>query len=123
MVTLLRTATAKIKTCHFCQKPGHIKRDCWKLAQLQAAKGAGKKTKHAANKATSKQKDCKESSDSDEEALVVGYAISATSKNLWIVDSGATCHMCNDKSLFSELTTLRKQQEISLGDGRVLEEC
>ena len=60
-------------------------------------------------------------SDSDEEALVVGYALSATSKNLWIVDSGATCHMCNDKSLFRELTTLRKQQEISLGDGRVLE--
>ena len=88
---------------------------------MQAAKGIGKKTKHAANKVTSKQKDCEESSDSDEEALVVGYALSATSKNLWIVDSGATCHMCNDKSLFRELTTLRKQQEISLGDGRVLE--
>lgn len=28
--------------------------------------------------------------------------------------------MCNDKSLFSELTMLRKQQEIALGDGHVL---
>ena len=113
-------------TCHFCRKPGHIKRDCWKLAQLQAAKpGAGKKghkPKHAANKVTSKQKGSAAVS-GDEEALVVGYALATPgiSKNLWIVDSGATCHMCNDKTLFSELETLREPQEVSLGDGHVLE--
>ena len=72
----------KIKTCHFCWKPGHIKRDCWKLAQLQAGKGAGKKGKYAVNKAANKRKGHEESSDSDEEALVVGYALAANSKNL-----------------------------------------
>ena len=114
----------KSRTCHFCGKPGHIKRDCWKLAELQAVKEAGKKGnrhKHTANKVTIKQKDREVSSDSDNEALVVGYALAATSKKLWIVDSGATCHMCNDKTLFSELTILRKPQEVSLGDGHVLE--
>ena len=37
---------------------------------------------------------------------------------MWITDSGATCHMCNDES-FSELNVLKKPQ-VSVGDGHVL---
>ena len=112
------------RTCHFCGKPSHIKRDCYKLAELQPVKEAeskGNKHKHTAYKVTIKQKDREVSSDSDKEALVADYGLAATSKKLWIVDSGATCHMCNDKTLFSELTILRKPQEGSLGDGHGLE--
>ena len=60
------------RTCHFCGKPGHIKRDCWKLAELQAVKEAekkGNKHKHTANNVTIKQKDCEMSSDGDKEPL------------------------------------------------------
>ena len=74
------------------------------------------KPKHSANKA-----DTKEQVSSDDEALVVCHALSATSRGNWIVDSGATCHMCNDKKLFTELSSLRRPQEITLGDGHVLE--
>ena len=35
----------------------------------------------------------------------------------WIVDSGATCHMCNDRSLFIELRKLDNPLEVTLGDG------
>ena len=47
---------------------------------------------------------------SSREAMVVGYAFSVTSKNEWIVDSGATSHMCNNKELFVELNELTPPQ-------------
>lgn len=115
--------------CHFCRKPGHLKRECWKLAaQSEAGKKAGKssgKPKHAANQVTEKQQDHHQQTDDAEalsecEALVVGHALSIVSKEIWIIDSGATCHMCSDESFFSELRKLDDVQEVSLGDGRVL---
>ena len=109
----------KLLTCHFCKKPGHFKRNCRKLAQLQKNEKAVKPiAKHSASKATTNEQ--VSSSTSDDEALVIGHALSATSRGNWIVDSGATCHMCNDKELFKGLSPLRKPQEVTLGDGRVL---
>ena len=35
----------------------------------------------------------------------------------WIVDSGATDHMCSNKSLFLSLTKLSNPQSIGLPDG------
>ena len=46
---------------------------------------------------------------------------SANKKNVgWIIDSGATCHMCNDVNAFTEYVTLKQSQEISLGDGHIV---
>ena len=62
-------------------------------------------------------------SDSDVVALVVHEMAlsSANKKNVgWIIDSGATCHMCNDINAFTEYVTLRQPQEISLGDGHIV---
>ena len=76
--------------------------------------------KLSARNATEKEQ--KSSSTSDDEAMVVNHTLVAThSSENWIVDSGATCHMCNDKKLFRELRNLNEPQEISLGDGHVLE--
>ena len=64
-------------------------------------------------------------SDSDEVGLVVQHVLSAdvvkksTGTN-WIVDSGATCHVCNDSSLFIELHNLKNPLDIILGDGHTL---
>ena len=37
-------------------------------------------------------------------------------KNYWIVDSGATCHMCYDTRSFINLKRLETAEEITLGD-------
>ena len=88
-------------TCHFCKKPGHFKRNCRKFAaQLQV----NDNPKHSANKAAAKEQES--SSTSNDEAMVVSHALSATSRGNWIIDSGATCHMCSDKKLFRELNYL-----------------
>jgi len=57
--------------------------------------------------------------------LVVQHAFSANVINNsngahWIVDSGATCHVCNDRNLFIELNNLKSPLDIVLGDGRTL---
>ena len=70
----------------------------------------------------------KESKDSDSDdsvvGLVTGQLLSATTSNevgSWIVDSGATCHLCNDRSIFTVFNSLENPQEIVLGDGHTLD--
>ena len=63
--------------------------------------------------------------DSDEVGLVFQHALSADVANKqahteWIIDSGDTCHVCHDRSLFTELQNLKKPLDIILGDGRTL---
>lgn len=68
-------------TCHFCQKPGHFKKDCRKFL-------ASQKFKQDAKTAETLEKE-----ESDTEVFV---ALITVSKGSWIVDSGATCYMCRD---------------------------
>ena len=44
----------------------------------------------------------------------------AKSKDDWIVDSGATCHMCNDQSMFMDLKQVGPNEKVTLGDGNSL---
>ena len=39
----------------------------------------------------------------------------------WILDSGATCHMYNNKDLFTSLHTLQTPLNITVGDGHNLQ--
>ena len=51
--------------------------------------------------------------------FVLEQVLTAKSCKEWIVDSGATTHMCNDKTLFTEMNVVN-DVKVSLGDGRVL---
>ena len=67
------------------------------------------------------------STDSESTGLVVQHALSTkcttkcTSHDQWILDSGATCHMCNKKELFNQFHTLQAPLNVTLGDGRSLQ--
>ena len=37
------------------------------------------------------------------------------------MDSGATCHLCNDRSMFTLFDSLENPQEVVLGDGHTLD--
>ena len=41
--------------------------------------------------------------------------------NAWILDSGATCHVCNNEKMFIEFNPLKRAQSVILGDGHRLE--
>ena len=38
----------------------------------------------------------------------------------WIVDSGVTSHICNDRKQFVRLYPLKHSVEVKVGDGRIL---
>ena len=116
--------------CHFCKKFGHIQRNCHELERKLALERGSpssrqfKRTEHKINSVNAR--DQYNSSDSKVVSLVVQdqHALSVGVNNQadveWIVDSGATCHVCHDNSLFSELQNLEKPLDIVLGDGRTL---
>ena len=65
----------------------------------------------------------RESSGSESSGLIVSHALSVSSSSdqcAWIVDSGATCHMCRDSKSFTTLHQLEDPIDVVLGDGRAL---
>ena len=46
--------------------------------------------------------------------------LETTHESQWIINSGATSHMCTDRRMFTELRPLSKSLEVKLGDGHVL---
>ena len=117
--------------CNFCKRFGHIQQNCHELEKKLALERAGpsschyKKTKHKVNSVNTRSQS--DDTDSDEVGLVVRdqHVLSADVTNKqaeieWIVDSGATSHVCHDRSLFTELQNLEKPLDIILGDGRTL---
>ena len=61
------------------------------------------------------------SSDDENDALIATHALQAGSVGNWIVDSGATCHMCSNKKMFVDLNPLEEPMEVTLGDGHTLQ--
>ena len=97
---LLSKGTKKSFTCHYCKKPGHFK-NCRKFAQAQSGEKKGKSKK-------------------SHEPMIISNALVARSRSDLIVDSGATSHMCNDRSMFTELKKLSSGDKVALGDGSSL---
>ena len=76
-----------------------------------------------ANKSDSKQKAHATKSNHDDSesdcGLAVFHALGACNvKKRWIIDSGATCHMCNDKTDFTDF--VEQDTDVILGDGHHL---
>ena len=108
--------------CYHCGKFGHIKRDCRELAKSERRFDSSqitKETEHHAHKSSMKRR-VSSSSDSQNAGLVVSHVLSAGQRDGWIVDSGATCHMCSDRRLFVELHNVTEPLEVVLGDGHTL---
>jgi hypothetical protein len=81
------------RTCHYCGKPGHLIRDCH--ARVRA--------EHAGSQA---------------KALMAGLgAISCCSSTAWLVDSGASHHVCSDRAMFDDLSESRVQSVITANHG------
>ena len=53
--------------------------------------------------------------------MLISHALSARSSRDWVVDSGATCHMSNDRSLFAEMRELPSSEKVTLRDRHDLE--
>lgn len=86
--------------CHNCHGIGHIRKDCWKL----------KKKPNVDQKATVVE----ENKDFENYCFILNG-----SQGVWVVDSGATCHICSDKSEFVQIDTTW-QEKVTVANGDVV---
>src|SRR4051812_46895009 len=93
---VLHKESSNLGNCYYCKKPGHFKRDC--LKRQKALKKAGKRSDGASTSGKSKQAGVVE-----EDLCEVLTAHSGQGKlsDVWLLDSGATYHMCPRREWFS----------------------
>ena len=117
-MTSRNTVRRKPIRCHHCGELGHIKKYC---RNLKAEKEGKKERKTKSQKAATTTTQA--NTDSESSGLIASHALSASSSNeqrAWIIDSGATCHMCQDSKSFTTLNQLQDPIDVALGDGRAL---
>ena len=110
---------AKPKRCNYCGRLGHIKKFCQDFIKAEECQKEDKKVKP--QKATPVI--TYEDSDSENTGLIASHALSVLSPNdqcVWIMDSGATCHMCHDDKLFTTLYHIEDPIDVMLGDRHTL---
>ena len=76
------------RSCHWCKKPGHLKKDCYAWKKKQASESQSHTNVI--------------SSDGDEAAEVMNV-VDRIEKNSWIMDSGCSFHMCPHLEWFQDL--------------------
>ena len=107
-----------IPKCFHCGKPGHLKKHCRFLATDH---DSGKFKQGKSSVSDTNKASVGRHTENESEVLVVEQVLQAGVGGNWIVDSGATCQMCCNEKLFSELHPLEKQTDITLGDGHTLQ--
>ena len=99
------TATGTIRPpaetkCYYCGKEGHWKKDCFK----RKAEEVGTPQSGGASEFT-----------------FFAEAPAQAARGGWIIDSGASQHLCGNRKEFSTYTTISKTKAIMLADGTTIE--
>lgn len=107
--SILKTV-AKVGICFFCKKPDHFKNNCPKYKEWLAKKGSGFKSKKSNDGKAADKVNSVEETD-------FMFTIGNTHKKGWIIDSGATRHVVNNKSFFTDIDeTYRSSVELANGE-------
>jgi transposase InsO family protein len=98
--------------CFHCKKVGHIQRNCPERSRAPQGGRPPQKKKNSRH----------EKVGNDVVGMITRHTLSAgTPDCCWIIDSGATCHISNNKLLFEEYESLSEPQPVTLGDGNTLD--
>ena len=95
--------------CYNCGKVGHYKKNC--RVPIDKTKRNYRSDAKFVNVETTQERNI----------TMFASAFSCnSSKSSWIIDSGASQHMCTDRNLFSEISNLPNGIPVEVGDGRNL---
>ena len=102
------------RECYNCHKKGHLAKDCWAKGGGKEGQGPkGRKKSNGGNKNRANQ-----ATDTVNDALA-DVAYSANTRILshydWVLDSGTTSHICNQRKAFIEYTPLKDSPVQGLG--------
>lgn len=121
-----------VPRCHFCDEEGHMKYDCKEFKKWRKWKSEKevREKKNAETWKESKSEKVVKEEEYDAHTVFDGrktYALSGAKEfnNGWVIDSGATAHICNDKAVFEnidysikeEIFTANGQKMTSIGRG------
>ena len=111
---LLMVKQKKTIKCFECGKLGHLKKNCY----VYKRKNKHKNNFEKANSVVQNNKNVK----SDESITLIASALNVTSErsNTWIIDSGSTNHMCNNKDSFCDYKELLVPTNIEVGNGKCI---
>lgn len=98
----------RLVTCFTCQKPGHKQNACPKLVNTRNDGRSDTNDGQGEGAADTRAK-------GDDWTFKASTVASAT--RMWVVDSGASGHMCADKKLFKDLK-LSSSEFVTLADGK-----
>lgn len=87
------------KQCNFCKRPGHVEATCWKK---YPSKNARHRTKAKPKKANTSIIDA---SDDEEQQLLSAVVLHTVQIQDWILDSGATTHICCNRDAFTSISS------------------
>jgi hypothetical protein len=116
------------KRCHYCNKRGHLKRDCLHRKRDERTTGGRDSDsgvalvadQNVAIRDAQKRRD-EEAGDRDSgRKFVLLGANLADEFCEWVLDSGASNHICGDKRLFKTLEGVEENITIVFGDGKEL---
>ena len=116
-------------SCYECGAEGHIRKNCFKFIAKKKKSADGyssnrhqsgdgySSNRHQANNAHAQQ--------SNEDFVMYANNYSAIkandmSENIWLLDSGCTQHMSNERNLFSNFENLQTFSPVEIGDGTPL---
>jgi hypothetical protein len=106
-------------TCFFCKKPNHVKKECKKYMEWKK-KHPDHKVKAVCEEASNKSKDQEDDEDPSFSCFSVEQECINKIDCNWYIDSGATSHMCSDKSLFKNINETYRSQ-VKLANGHKLQ--
>ena len=98
--------------CYECGKSGHVRKNCFVFQRKTKENDKSFKANRVVEGAASRDKD----------VMFLASALSVTGDqtNSWLIDSGATSHMCNNIKMFSQFEELDVPVSVEIGDGKIL---
>ena len=121
LMNLKSAEESELKTpeCNYCRKKGHTEQRCWqKYPHMRPNRSQQKRSGLVANSNVAPP-DYEEEPESDIMICLTADSSSDSNKRAsradWIIDSGATAHICNDKSMFATLNRI-DPIDINIGD-------
>lgn len=127
---------ANFPPCPTCNKTNHLEKDCWQKSGVKPPQcGYCKKLGHVDKNCRLKQYRQNQNHNQqpaqqlnyhddqaqcDDHIFAVTHSSNTGCRHTWLVDSGCTCHMARDESLFSSIDK-SVRVKVKLGNGEIVE--